>query len=190
MQRHGHNHVNRPLRYELCGAARQQSPERFSEGYLATVFEFLHHLAQGMFGQFFPWIAGPSTRCGKTRRTLKTNSTSVIITAGVGKRPAACFTQRMGNRLNLRPTGRAEIFGVPTVNSPCASAATRRIKPVHQPIKTLGEIAVSDTLRHKSEIIKIAALLAKKKSRRALNNLPLGNRKRSGIYSRLGFDNE
>src|SRR5262245_20649225 len=134
MQRHRQDQLGLAVAEKLVAAPCHQPPERFSERHLAAVFEFLHNLAQRMFRQFFSWLTSPGARRGKAWRTLKTDAADMIVAAGIGKWPAANFAQRMRNQLNMLPAVRTKVFGIPAKNAARAGAATRRVKPIDEPI--------------------------------------------------------
>jgi hypothetical protein len=63
----------------------------------------------------------------------------MVVTARVGKRPAAEVAHRMTDELNPTPTTGAKIFGVCSVKELSAATATRRIEPIDQPTKTFRD---------------------------------------------------
>jgi hypothetical protein len=67
----------------------------------------------------------------------------MIISTRIWKRPATNRTGWMRNKLNMRPTGGAEIFPIATADGAAARPATWWIKPIHQPIQALGERSVT-----------------------------------------------
>ena len=69
----------------------------------------------------------------------KANSADMIISARIWKWPATNRTERMRNKLNLRPTGGTEVFAVTRLDRLAARAAARRIKPIHQRVQALGK---------------------------------------------------
>jgi hypothetical protein len=127
------------LAEKFLTAARHELSQRFTKGNFPAVFEFLYHLAQRMLVEFLPGIAGPSPGAREVGRARKAASADVIVPARVRKWLAANFAQRMGDELNIFSTTRAEIGRVTSVNPAATCAATRRIEPVDDPIKTIGE---------------------------------------------------
>jgi hypothetical protein len=63
----------------------------------------------------------------------------VVIPAGVEEGAAAHVAQWMRYEPDVRPTRAAQVLGVPAIDPTAASAATGRIKPVNQPIKTIRQ---------------------------------------------------
>jgi hypothetical protein len=63
----------------------------------------------------------------------------MVIPAGVEKRAAAQVAQWMRYEPDPRPTLAAKVLSIAAVDSAPASAATGRIKPVNQPIKTIRQ---------------------------------------------------
>lgn len=96
-----------------------------------------------MLSRLFSWIAGPSARSCKPRRTRKTCAAGVIGGARVRKRPSAKIAQGMRDELNLLPAGHAKAFGVAAMNAAAAAAAPRRVKPIDEPVEALYNAWVS-----------------------------------------------
>ena len=163
MERHRNDQVRPKFTEKLRTAARHQPSEWFAERDLAAVFVFMHHLTQRMFRRLFSRIAGPSARRGETRCALQTNAAGMIVTAGIGKWPAANPTERMANQLDLAPASRAEIFRIPPMNPPGASTAARRIQPIHQPIEPIGKVSLFSQFHRARKSIKSVLQLAKQK---------------------------
>jgi hypothetical protein len=78
----------------------------------------------------------------KFRRTGKAYTAKVIGAAGVRKRPPANIAQRVSNKVNLPPASGAKTLRVGTVNATAAAATPRRVKPIDQPVETLGDAQV------------------------------------------------
>jgi hypothetical protein len=92
-----------------------------------------------MLGTLIPRIATPSPGADEIGLAGQTSSATMVISAGVEERLAAQVAQWMRNEPDLRPTHAAQVLGIAAVDSTAASTATGRIKPVHQPIKTICE---------------------------------------------------
>lgn len=139
VQGYGNDQADLALAEKFLTAARHELSQRFTKRDFPAVFEFLYHLAQRLLVEFFSGIAGPSSGAREVGRTRKADATDVIVSARVWKRPAANFAQRVGDELNIFFATRAKIHRVSSVYPAAACAATRRIEPVDDPIKTVGE---------------------------------------------------
>jgi hypothetical protein len=61
----------------------------------------------------------------------------VIISARVQERAPTEVAERMRNEADLGPARGTKIFGIPPIDSLAARTASRRIKPINQPIEAI-----------------------------------------------------
>jgi len=92
-----------------------------------------------MLGNLISRITAPSSGAEEIGLAGQTNSAMMVISAGVEERAAAQVAQWMRNEPDPRPTRAAQVLSIAAVDSAAASAATGRIKPVNQPIKTIRQ---------------------------------------------------
>src|SRR5262249_1372404 len=92
-----------------------------------------------MLGNLVSRVAAPSSGAGEIRPAGQTNRAKSGAPTVVEERAAANVAERMRNDPDLRPTRAAQVLGIPAVDSAAASAATGRIKPINQPIKTVRQ---------------------------------------------------
>ena len=139
MQRHRDNRFCVTLAEEFFTAARHELSQRLAQSDLASIFKFLNDLPERMLCRFFSWVTGPGMGPGEVWIARKTNSARMIIPTRIWKWPSTKRTQRMRNKLDMRPTGGAEIFAIAAVDETAARPATRRIKPIDQPVYSVGK---------------------------------------------------
>ena len=136
MKRDGNNHLGLTALQEFSASTRHQASERFAEGDLAAIFEFLHSLTQWMFFRLFTRITSPRPSLYELRRPRQARATGMIVTAGVGKGPAADVAHRMAHEPDFVPASGAKILRVVARKRLSARAAARRIEPIDEPVKT------------------------------------------------------
>ena len=116
-----------------------ETPQWFAERDFSTIFELLHYLAERVLGNLIPGIAAPGPGVEEMGQASQTSSAMMVISAGIEERPATHVAQWMRNEPDLRPTRTAKVLGIAAVDSAAASAATGRVKPINQPIKTIRQ---------------------------------------------------
>src|SRR5262245_9809920 len=99
-----------------------------------------------MFFQLLARITSPGARGYKVGFIPQTNAASMVLAGGIRKGTPAIDAQRTRDRLNLLPTCRGKILGVPPINPRGASPTTRRIKPIYQPVESVREVLVGSEL--------------------------------------------
>jgi len=62
----------------------------------------------------------------------------MVVAAGIHERTATEVTQGMAHEPDLRPARAAKVFSVTPMDSAAAGTATRRVKPVNQPVQPIG----------------------------------------------------
>ena len=63
----------------------------------------------------------------------------MVFAPSIEERTAAHVTQRMTNKPDLGPAGAAQVLSIAAVDPAAASAAARRIEPVHQTIEAIDK---------------------------------------------------
>src|SRR5919106_6943581 len=154
MKRNRNNQIKVTLAQEFLAALCHQPPQRLTERNFAAILELLHHLPERMPGSFICGIAGPGPGANEVRGTRQTSSAEVIISARVQEWAPTDRAQRMGNEAYLRPARGAEVFCIPPIDSAAASAASRRVKPVNQPIETIRKCRPQNWIHDNFESIR------------------------------------
>jgi hypothetical protein len=139
MQRHRNDRLCITLAEKFFTAARHEVSQRLAQSDLASIFKFLNDLPKRMLCRFFPWITGPGAGPAKVWSARKTNSAPMIISTRIWKWPSTKRTQRMGDKLDIRPAGGAEILFIAAVDETAARPTPRRIKPIDQPVQSVGK---------------------------------------------------